>query len=203
MAHTPVLRFLKRSLLAIGILLAVAMVAAPYFCLPGCAIVHRYPAYRGKILELGTDKPIEGAGVLARYETQIASVGGWVERYLGYQAILSDKQGKFEVPRKWFFTFRPLSMFVEQPYITIYKKGYGNFPSSFHDFLPPSQRGKTEPEISPHPKLPAEMEIQIWLPILRTNEDQKYHDEYMQRFPLKDPFPPPGMTEEQFGYPGR
>ena len=61
--------------------------------LGGCAVAHRYPAYRGRVLELGTDKPIEGAGVLAVFKTiarQVAGDGVTLNTLLTGQ-ILTDR----------------------------------------------------------------------------------------------------------------
>jgi len=162
--------------------------------LGGCAIVHRYPTYRGKILELGTDKPIEKAGILMAYWSETPSVGGWVPDYLGYQWALTNKEGKFEIPAKFYF-IQPLKMFDWQPDMSIYKKGYGNYPGSFRKDL--ARRARTEPELDPKEGIPGGKEVTYWLPKLET--PQEFRDHRGGGLVLGDPFvAPEGMTREEF-----
>ena len=172
----------------------------------GCAMAHRYPAYRGLVLEKGTDKPIGGAGVLAYYRTNqwLAGPGGGISRYLGFQADMTDGDGKFEIPAKWFFPFRPFNSFdPSYPLISIYKEGYGNFGSGFSYYG--GKVGMSKPEISHAREFPPDMDVTFWLPKLETKEEIAQHD---RTFPhwmnpgdmKKDGFPPRGTRWEQYGY---
>ena len=165
----------------------------------GCAVAHQYPTYRGKVLELGTDKPIEGAGVLAVYRMTIFY---WIERnseYIGYQAVLTDKDGKFEVPAKFFSAFRPLASFDSDVTITIYKAGYGNFPGSFGTKR--VNQGNTNPALMDD-KLPPDNVVTFWLPKLETAEEIKEHDRIFSGSTTnvldEKGFPPPGTKKGQF-----
>ncbi len=182
------------------VILGVILVSNLFFSGWGCAIFHRYPAYRGKVLELGTDKPLEKAGVIAVYWL---TTYYWPERNsegMGYQAVLTGDDGWFEVPAKYFFTFRPLASFDANPRVTIYKKGYGSFPASFGEGTL-AKRGKTAPEIGAF--VPAEKEVTFRMPKLETAEEMKEHGRlYVPDIPGK--VPPKGMSmerfEELFGY---
>jgi hypothetical protein len=186
------MRTITRAIAFLLLMLSVLPVA-------GCAVAHQYPAYRGKVLELGTDRPIEGAGVLAVYRMTIFY---WIERnseYLGYQAVLTDKDGKFEVPAKFFSAFRPLASFDSDVTITIYKAGYGNFPGSFGSKR--VKQGKTDPALVDD-KLPPDNVVTFWLPKLETAEERKEHDNLYSvtssiLFEVK-PFPPEGLRKDQF-----
>ncbi|MHB8783509.1 MAG: transthyretin-like family protein [Desulfobacteria bacterium] len=144
---------------------------------------------------MGTDKPIEGAGVLAVYDM---TVYYWIERnseYVGYQAVLTDKEGKFEVPAKFFFAIRPLASFDPKVEITIYKRGYGNFPGSTNPRRP--KHVTTDPPIGTY--LPPDKEIIFRLPKLETEEERKEHDLLITGTGIPDSdLPPRGMTLEQF-----
>jgi hypothetical protein len=179
------------------------------FCLgltvfSGCATVHRYPSHSGKVYELGTDAPIEGAGVLAVYQWVSSSPGGPVHQFLGYQAVLTDKEGKFTIPSKWFSPMQaglPFAWFESDPNITIYKQGYGNFPGSFGTGL--AKRGMTEPEwVSRTRKFPFLTTVTFWLPKLETKEEIREHDSlfFVTSSILFEgkPFPPEGMTKDQY-----
>ncbi len=163
--------------------------------LTGCAVSHRSPAHRGRVLELGTDKPIEGAGVLAVYQMTIYY---WIERnseYVGYQAVLTDKEGKFEIPAKYFSVFRSLASFDNNVQITIYKQGYGNFPGSFNERL--MKHGKSAPNLVKD-ILPPEKEVILWLPKLTTEEERREHDRAFPPTLPGDVVLPEGMSRDDF-----
>lgn len=165
----------------------------------GCALVHRYPAYRGKVLEQGTEKPIAGAGVLAVYGKDYSYMIERIQAHLGYYAVLTDNTGRFEIPPKSFVSANPLSWYDEAPRITIYKAGYGNFPGSTNPRRP--KHVTTDPPIGAW--LPPETEVTFRLPKLTTEEERKEHDQLLPRSNLNRPgveFPPPGTTKDQIGY---
>lgn len=141
--------------------------------LGGCALVHRYPTYMGKVLELQTDKPIERAGVLVSYWSENPSVGGWVPHYLGYQWALTNAEGKFEIPARIYLVYHPFERFISRPNMTVFKRGYGNFPSSFHGG--PGKHGKIEPELDRF-RMPGGKEVTFWLPKLDTPEEIRDHN---------------------------
>ncbi len=194
MAHRSVLiRALKIPALA---LLGVILAGNLFFSGRGCAIFHRYPAYRGKVLELGTDRPIEKAGVIAAYWAAGMGIGHPAEIYLGYQVVLTDKAGRFEVPGKLHWNYWPFAgSFRTTPTITIYKKGYGSFPASFGEGTF-AKRGKTTPEIGAW--VPAETEVIFRMPKLETAEELKEHHLAYVPAIIEGEFPPKGMTREQF-----
>ncbi len=175
----------------------------------GCAVAHRYPAYRGKVLELGTDQPIEGAGVLAGYWMNTYSMPESNSRYVGYQAVLTDNAGRFEVPPKIFTDFYPMAMFDSNVRITIYKYGYGNFPGSFplYGSMPGVSKetlrkvGNTDPILNKD-QLPPEREVIFRLPKLETEAEIKEHDRIFSGTTTEvlneKGFPPPGTTKGRF-----
>lgn len=138
----------------------------------GCAVAHRYPAYRGKVLELGTDQPIEGAGVLAVYRMTTYTMPETNTRYMGHQAVLTDNTGRFEVPSKIFTSFYPMAMFDSNVSITIYKYGYGNFPGSTNPARP--KHVTTDPPVGAYIP-PMDKEIIFRLPKLETEAEIREH----------------------------
>jgi len=186
------MKTMKRPLSVLLLLLAVLPAA-------GCAVAHRYPAYRGKVLELGTDKPIEGAGVLAAYWLTVSMPPERNSRYVGYQAVLTDRNGKFEIPSKAFYDFKPLAWFSTNVAITIYKRGYANFSGGFH--VNRSKHGKSAPELVGD-QLPPGTEVTFWFPRLETEKEIREHDEYFSftagAILDEKSFPPPGTKKGQF-----
>jgi len=67
--------------------------AAPY-------VFYSLPAFKGKVLEAETKKPIEGAVVVAIYSKETASpLGtGTYTTIIGLSEILTDKDGNFDLP---------------------------------------------------------------------------------------------------------
>jgi hypothetical protein len=190
MANPSVLRQSVRRL-------SLLCVLAAFGILSGCALAQHYPAYRGKVLDLGTDKPIEGAGVVAVYRYNQIAVGASINPYLGYQAVLTNAEGRFEVPAKWFTKFTPMTSFDDDVRITIYKAGYGNFPGSFGEQRP--KHGKTDPPLDRTMLLPPEKEVTFRLPKMETEEERKEHKLLLTGTGIPDSeLPPKGMTLEQF-----
>ncbi len=182
------------------LLLIPALLVLAHF-LSACAVVHRYPAYRGKVLELGTDQPIEGAGVLAVYWMNTYTMPESNSRYVGYQAVLTDNAGRFEVPSKIFTDFYPMAMYDSNVGITIYKYGYGNFPGSTNPARP--KHVTTDPPVGAYIP-PMDKEIIFRLPKLETEDEISEHGKrYVPLLPLDADYLPDGMMPEQFGlHPG-
>lgn len=200
MANPAVLR---RTAGLIRLLCLAVAVAA----LSGCAPAHRYPAYRGRVLELGTDRPIEGAGVLAVYRMFLYTPIERFDRYLGYQAVLTDKEGRFAIPAVTRVNLNPLKTFDPRVRITIYKRGYGNFPGSVGGkyVVKMAKQGRTEPELERGQWVPPDAEVTFWLPKLETAEEIREHDLLFSVTSsiLDDDYPPRGTTREQFEPVGR
>ncbi len=100
------------------------------FLISGCAIVHNYDAYYGKIIDAETKEPLEGAAVLAVYCTQQYGPAGSVSHYLDAKETLTDKNGEFKIPSFTFLTFRVLQSFERDVWFTIFKPGYGCYPNN-------------------------------------------------------------------------
>jgi len=95
--------------------------------MPGCAIFKIYDPYYGIIVDENTKKPIEGAVVLVKYDTSIATLAGAVGNYIDAAETVTDNEGRFSIPSNLVLTFRPLNLWEPYPYIFIAKPGYGCF----------------------------------------------------------------------------
>lgn len=94
-----------------------------------CSVIHRYDYYHGKVVDLETREPIEGAVVLAVYYTQQYAIGGSKHVYLDAHEALTNKKGEFRIPSFTYLTFRPFHKFYSWPSFTIFKSEYGCFPN--------------------------------------------------------------------------
>lgn len=94
--------------------------------LNGCAVANYFDSHYGKVIDLSTREPIQGAAVLAIYNT---SGLDHTERVDAVEVITNEK-GYFKIPGRFLFTFRFLGSWNPLPQIFIYKPGYGCFPYS-------------------------------------------------------------------------
>lgn len=126
----------------------------------GCAIVHRYGPYYGKVADAETKEPLEGAAVLVECNTQSYGPGGSNDNYVDAQETVTDKNGEFRIPAFTIWTFRPLQNFASYVGFTIFKPGYGCFP----------RHKDVKPMLFPNGSLPAKEYIVIELPKLETKQ---------------------------------
>lgn len=124
------------------------------------AIAHIYGPYTGKVVDLETGEPIEGAAVLMVFYTEtffaVSSYGDAVE-------TLTDSKGEFRIPWYLALTFRPLYSWEPHGYVTIFKPGYGAYPG--HD--------DSKPLFMPNGTLPENEYVTIRLPRLKTIEERR------------------------------
>ena len=89
------------------------------FHLPGVARDHDF-------VSAETKQPLEGVVVLAWWTRHVRSFGGPSEEYRDSQEVLTDKDGRFSIDSRWFFSLNPL-VFVRGPFFAMFKSGYGDF----------------------------------------------------------------------------
>ena len=100
------------------VLLAVTLLVG----LSGC--IHSDGPYRGKVVELDTGNPIEGAVVAGLW---------YIDKFPNLQRIcesketLTDKNGEFELPTAWCFYGVPLGK-LHKPWVVVFKPGYLGYP---------------------------------------------------------------------------
>jgi hypothetical protein len=142
------------------------------FTVAGCAITERYDKYVGKVVDGETKQPIEGAAVLVVYYTQHWGLAGSVTYYADAQETVTDAKGEFRIPPIRLYTFQMLAGWEQHPGVTIFKPGYGCYPShkyavsSHHD----PNRMVSVGEV-PGWSLPPEKHVTIELPRLMTREE--------------------------------
>jgi len=92
----------------------------------GYLLFHK-PAFRGKVIDAETKKPIEGAVVVAIYNKKVFAVHEMSSSVINAKEALTDKKGKFYFPS---YSTIMLGPFSYEHYATfiIYKPGYGRLP---------------------------------------------------------------------------
>jgi hypothetical protein len=80
--------------------------------------------YHGKVVDVETGEPIEGAVVLITFLIEgpydVSSFGDAIE-------VLTGENGEYKIPRKMIIKIRPMHVW-QTPRVLIFKPGYGDFP---------------------------------------------------------------------------
>ena len=85
--------------------------------------IHSDGPYRGKVVELETGKPIEGAVIAADW---LITIFAHIEILCDLRETVTDKNGEFELPRGWCIN-HPLAK-MDKPYVVVFKPGFLGFP---------------------------------------------------------------------------
>lgn len=80
--------------------------------------------WNAQIIDAETKQPLGGAVVLAWWTRHVRSFGGPSSEYYDSQEVLTDKEGRFAIAARSFFSFNPL-VFFRGPRFLIFKPGYG------------------------------------------------------------------------------
>ncbi len=133
--------------------------------LVGCTISHTYGPYRGKVVDVETGAPIEGAVVFVKFNTEGGlSPGGAVSRFVDAVEALTDANGEFEIPAQKVNAFRMFHNWDPYESVIIFKPGYGAYPR--HHGI---ERDLPEDDHF----LPKDKYVTIKLPKLNTMEERK------------------------------
>lgn len=119
--------------------------------------------WRAQIVDAETKQPLEGVVVLAVWTKHVRSLGGPSSEYHDSQEVLTDKDGRFTIPARSFWSLNPL-IFFRGPRFLMFKPGSGRA----------IWAGGKQREIWPEEK-PGDIIIE--LPRLKTLEERK---EYLQ-----------------------
>jgi len=108
-------------------------------------LVFHKPEFKGKIVDIETNEPIEGAVVVAIYRKVQMAIGDAVDRNIGAQEKLTDKNGEFTIPPYTAF-MNPFSWDNTVDFY-IFKPGYASLgPAYLEEDL--NGTGKREVELS-------------------------------------------------------
>ena len=82
--------------------------------------------WQAQVVSADTKQPLEGVVVLAWWTRHVRSFGGPSEEHRDSQEVLTDKDGRFTIESRWFFSLNPL-VFVLGPFVAMFKSGYGDY----------------------------------------------------------------------------
>jgi hypothetical protein len=104
--------------------LVVALVCAMRLGMPPS--VEAAGPWQAQVVSTDSKQPLEGVVVLAWWTRHVRSLGGPGEEYRDSQEVLTDKDGRFTIESRWFFSLNPL-VFFRGPFIAMFKPGYGDY----------------------------------------------------------------------------
>lgn len=90
-------------------------------------VVYPYGYYHGQVIDKETRQPIGGAAVLTVYSVSWGTLAGSVWYEVTAQETLTDKEGKFYIPRKLIVATGILVEHANTAFV-IFKPGYAVFP---------------------------------------------------------------------------
>lgn len=128
----------------------------------GCAITHKYGPYYGKVVELETEEPIEGAVILIEFSTKYGTFGGVVTDFADAVETVTDENGEYIIPAHRIFVLRPMHGWDEITDVQIFKPGYGCY----------NGHKKSIPQF-PNGSLPEKEHVIIKLPKLSSKKERK------------------------------
>src|SRR5215510_13355243 len=82
--------------------------------------------WQAQVVSGDTKQPLEGVVVLAFWTRHVRSLGGPSEEYRDSQEVLTNKEGRFTIESRWFFSLNPL-VFFRGPFVAMFKSGYGDY----------------------------------------------------------------------------
>jgi len=82
--------------------------------------------WQAQVVSADSKQPLEGVVVLAWWTRHVRSLGGPSEEYRDSQEVLTDKDGRFTIESRWFFSLNPL-VFFRGPFVAMFKSGYGDY----------------------------------------------------------------------------
>src|SRR5215813_2447347 len=82
--------------------------------------------WQAQVVSAETKQPLEGVVVLAWWTRHVRSFGGPSEEYRDSQEVLTDKDGRFTIESRWFFSLNPL-VFFRGPFVAMFRSGYGRY----------------------------------------------------------------------------
>lgn len=87
----------------------------------------------GKIIDIETKEPIEGAVVLAVWERVYRTPAGPNSYFYEAKEVLTDKEGRFEIPAYTPINLLPIISYMRGPHFTIFKPRYLSLSGEYLD----------------------------------------------------------------------
>lgn len=98
--------------------------------------------WKGKVIDIETKEPLEGAVVLVFWSRNYRTPYGGSSYFYNVKETLTDKDGRFEIPAYTPINLLPIISYIKEPEFRIFKQGYGMLHMALDKYL----TGKKEVE---------------------------------------------------------
>ncbi|TSK08340.1 MAG: carboxypeptidase regulatory-like domain-containing protein [Geobacter sp.] len=140
--------------------------------------MYHEPSFDGKVIDIATGKPIEGAVVVAVYNKRaLGARKGQSSSVINVKEVLTDREGRFHIPSYTTVLALPFTQSDRTTFL-IYKPGYASVTLPLKSLF--TGRTKSEKELSPwdDPVLSGKYKIRLFpsgavgLPKLETKDER-------------------------------
>jgi hypothetical protein len=107
--------------------------------------------WRGTVIDTETKQPVEGAVVVAIWRKEYGGPAGPYSYFLDAKEVLTDKEGRFLIPKFWKLNLIPILSWIQGPEFEIFKPGFTAFPGvglSYFKYFPKTPLGMSLPSLS-------------------------------------------------------
>lgn len=91
--------------------------------------------WKGRVIDIGTKEPLENVVVVVIWERVWRTPAGPSGATYRVIEVITDKDGRFEVPAYTPINLLPVLTYFEPPRFIIYKPGYGSLKMALGDYL--------------------------------------------------------------------
>ncbi len=146
----------------VKLLLRILLAAILALIFAASAITHKYGPFSGRVVDVDTGEPIEGAVVLLCFDTKMYTPGGPVSYFADALEVLTDAKGEFFLPAHRITLFRFPHYWDTRWSALVFKPGYGSFPRHKRSYRTNEGPGA----------IPENQFVTINLPKLQTKEER-------------------------------
>lgn len=125
--------------------------------------------WKGKIIDIETKEPIEGAVVLAIWQRAYRTPAGDNTYFYEAKEVITDKEGRYEIPAYTPINLLPIISYIREPEFFIFKPGYLSLTGEYLE----ENVTDTPTELSKNDKFFRLAPGIIELPKLKTREERK------------------------------
>lgn len=101
-----------------------------------CGVTFAAGPWKGRIIDMETKEPLEGAVILAVWQRAYRTPAGENTYFYEAKEVLTDKDGRFAISAYTPLNLLPIISYIRGPYFTFFKPGYLSLSSvDFGDFF--------------------------------------------------------------------
>ena len=118
-----------------GLMVGLVLLTSSWSLAGSASLYYSDGPWKGTVIDAETKEPIEGAVVVAVWQKVYATPAGDNSYFFDAIETLTDKDGKFIVPKFSAINVIPIIRRIEGPDFTIFKPGYTPFPGPAYNYF--------------------------------------------------------------------